>query len=144
VPEISSDPGCWRVASTAVSGSYPASASKSPAQVPAARRGAPALNGPISSSTRVKPWRSTWLSTRASWRRSAGEKIPEAPPAAAALHNPLRALPQDKIVVTHDVRFAEALAKRAVFFEKGTVAGEGAVPDVVHRFGWSAPPAARP
>jgi ABC-type polar amino acid transport system ATPase subunit len=53
-------------------------------------------------------------------------------------------LPQDKIVVTHDVRFAEALAKRAVFFEKGTVAGEGAVPDVVHRFGWSAPPAARP
>ena len=98
---------------------------------------------------------------RAPWRLSAGEKKrvaiagilamrPEIlildepttfldPPAAAALLELLRGLPQAKIVVTHDVLFAAALANRAVFFRKGTVAGEGAVQGVVRRFGWSGP-----
>lgn len=98
---------------------------------------------------------------RAPWRLSAGEKKrvaiagilamrPEIlildepttfldPPAAAALLNLLRRLPQAKIVVTHDVLFAAALADRAVFFRKGTVAGEGTVQAVVRRFGWNGP-----
>lgn len=102
---------------------------------------------------------------RAPWHLSAGEKKrvaiagilamrPEIlildepttfldPPAAAALLQLLRELPQAKIVVTHDVLFAEAVAPRAVFFDKGTVAGEGTVPDVLQRFGWSGPLAGR-
>ncbi len=65
------------------------------------------------------------------------------PPGAAALAALLRALPQAKIVVTHDVGFAQAVAQRAVFFKKGTVAGEGTVPDIVRRFGWNGPPPER-
>ncbi|HWQ57084.1 MAG TPA: ABC transporter ATP-binding protein [Bryobacteraceae bacterium] len=98
---------------------------------------------------------------RAPWHLSAGEKKrvaiagilamrPEIlildepttfldPPAAAALLQLLRELPQAKIVVTHDVLFAGAVAPRAVFFEKGAVVGEGTVPDVLQRFGWSGP-----
>ncbi len=49
------------------------------------------------------------------------------PPTRRALLELLRGLPQAKIVVTHDVPFARALADRAVFFEKGTVAGSGSV-----------------
>jgi cobalt/nickel transport system ATP-binding protein len=103
---------------------------------------------------------------RAPWRLSAGEKKrvaiagilamrPEIlvldepttfldPPAEIALADLLRTLPQAKIVVTHDVPFACAVAQRAVFFEKGTVAGEGPVPDVVRRFGWRGSAELRP
>lgn len=61
------------------------------------------------------------------------------PPGQKALIDLLRSLPQAKIVVTHDIPFAATLASRAVFFEKGTVAAEGDVSGVVHRFGWNLP-----
>ena len=59
------------------------------------------------------------------------------PPGHRALADLLQRLPQAKILVTHDVEFAAALAGRAVFFEKGTVAGEGTVKEIVGRFGWN-------
>ena len=58
------------------------------------------------------------------------------PPTRQALLELLRGLPQAKIVVTHDVAFARALAHRAVFFEKGTVAGSGSVVELARRFAW--------
>ncbi len=58
------------------------------------------------------------------------------PPTRHALLDLLRGLPQAKIVVTHDVAFARALAGRAVFFEKGTVAGSGSVVELARRFAW--------
>jgi cobalt/nickel transport system ATP-binding protein len=103
---------------------------------------------------------------RAPWRLSAGEKKrvaiagilamrPEIlvldepttfldPPAETALVDLLRDLPQAKIVATHDVPFASAVAQRAVFFDKGAVAGEGCVSDVVRRFGWTGSAELRP
>ena len=59
------------------------------------------------------------------------------PPGQHALIELLAALPQSKILITHDIDFAAALADRAVFFEKGTVAGEGTVREMVRRFGWT-------
>jgi cobalt/nickel transport system ATP-binding protein len=59
------------------------------------------------------------------------------PPGQRALAELMQSLPQAKILVTHDVEFALALAERAVFFEKGTVAGEGTVTEIVRRFAWN-------
>jgi energy-coupling factor transporter ATP-binding protein EcfA2 len=59
------------------------------------------------------------------------------PPGQRALADLLTSLPQAKILVTHDVEFAMVLADRAVFFQKGTVAGEGSVSEIVQRFGWN-------
>jgi cobalt/nickel transport system ATP-binding protein len=58
------------------------------------------------------------------------------PPGQRDLVSVLRELPQAKILVTHDVQFAQALGARAVFFERGKVAGSGSVPDIVERFNW--------
>ena len=58
------------------------------------------------------------------------------PPAQRDLVKLLRGLPQAKILVTHDVEFARALASRAMFFEKGRVAGSGSVEEIARRFGW--------
>ena len=58
------------------------------------------------------------------------------PPAQGELANLLQELPQAKILVTQDVEFARALATRAVFFEKGKVAGEGSVEELIRRFNW--------
>jgi cobalt/nickel transport system ATP-binding protein len=59
------------------------------------------------------------------------------PPARRELITLLRALPQARLLATHDVGFAQALATRAVFFERGRVVGEGSVDEVVERFNWS-------
>jgi len=59
------------------------------------------------------------------------------PPGQRDLVKLLRGLPQAKLLVTHDVEFARALATRAVFFERGRVAGEGTVNEIVQRFSWS-------
>lgn len=60
------------------------------------------------------------------------------PPGQRELVRLLRDLPQAKLLVTHDMEFAGALATRAVFFEKGKVVGEGTVDEMVKRFQWSA------
>jgi cobalt/nickel transport system ATP-binding protein len=65
------------------------------------------------------------------------------PPSERALVDLLHSLPQAKIVATHDISFAAAVAQRAVFFEGGTVAGEGPVSEIVNRFGWSGAAAPR-
>lgn len=58
------------------------------------------------------------------------------PPAERELALLLLRLPQAKLIVTHDVAFARAIATRAVFFEHGRVAGEGSVDEIVTRFDW--------
>jgi cobalt/nickel transport system ATP-binding protein len=58
------------------------------------------------------------------------------PPGQRALADLLGNLPQAKILVTHDVEFAAALAERAVFFQKGIIAGEGTVHEIVRQFDW--------
>lgn len=59
------------------------------------------------------------------------------PPAERNLAQLLRELPQAKLIVTHNVHFAAALASRAVFFEKGKLVAAGAVAEIVRRFDWS-------
>jgi len=62
------------------------------------------------------------------------------PPGQRDLLLLLRALPQAKILITHDTTFARCLATRAVFFVKGKVAGEGTVDEVIRRFQWDSQP----
>jgi cobalt/nickel transport system ATP-binding protein len=59
------------------------------------------------------------------------------PPAQRSLVQLLNTLPQTKIVATHDVGFANALGKRAVFLDKGRVIADGEVASVAQRFGWN-------
>jgi energy-coupling factor transporter ATP-binding protein EcfA2 len=58
------------------------------------------------------------------------------PPGQRILADLLLRLPQAKILVTHDIPFARTVATRAVFFERGTIVGEGTVEEVVTRFRW--------
>ncbi len=58
------------------------------------------------------------------------------PPAERDLAALLHELPQAKILITHDIAFARALASRAVFFEKGRIVAEGSVCEMVRCFGW--------
>ena len=58
------------------------------------------------------------------------------PPGWRDLVRLLRGLPQAKLLITHDLSFARALASRAVFFEQGRIAGQGTVEEVVSRFHW--------
>lgn len=58
------------------------------------------------------------------------------PPAQRSLAVLLARLPQSKLLVTHNVPFAAAICTRAVFFEKGRIAAEGAVLEIAGRFGW--------
>jgi cobalt/nickel transport system ATP-binding protein len=60
------------------------------------------------------------------------------PPGQRSLLGLLRELPQPKVVVTHDVQFAQAVATRAVFFERGRIVAEGSVQELVGRFDWLA------
>lgn len=58
------------------------------------------------------------------------------PPAARSLAHLLSTLPHAKLLVTHDVAFARALATRAVFFESGRAVASGPVDEIVTRFDW--------
>jgi cobalt/nickel transport system ATP-binding protein len=58
------------------------------------------------------------------------------PPGQRELAKLLASLPQAKLLVTHDTGFARTLATRAVFFERGRVAGEGSVDEIIRRFDW--------
>jgi energy-coupling factor transporter ATP-binding protein EcfA2 len=59
------------------------------------------------------------------------------PPGQRELVRLLRGLPQAKILVTHDVDFAAALARRAVFFERGRSVADGEVHAIIEQFHWS-------
>lgn len=59
------------------------------------------------------------------------------PPGQRELVALLRSLPQGKIIVTHDIPFAQALATRAVFFSGGKILAGGTVGEIVERFDWS-------
>jgi cobalt/nickel transport system ATP-binding protein len=59
------------------------------------------------------------------------------PPSERNLLQLLGDLPQAKLIVTHNVRLAGALATRAVFFEKGRLVASGPVDDIARRFEWS-------
>jgi cobalt/nickel transport system ATP-binding protein len=100
----------------------------------------------------------THLANRAPYHLSAGEKKraalagvlvmkPEVlvfdepttfldPPGQNDLARLLSALPQAKLIATHDVYFARRVAKRAVFFADGRIAGDGPVEAVADRFHW--------
>lgn len=58
------------------------------------------------------------------------------PPAQRNLLHLLHELPQAKLIVTHDVQFARALAQRAAFFEQGKLVADGAIEEIVERFQW--------
>ena len=58
------------------------------------------------------------------------------PPGQRALAGLLEKLSQAKILITHDIPFAQAMCKRAVFFQNGVIAGEGSVEEIVLRFDW--------
>lgn len=60
------------------------------------------------------------------------------PPAQRKLAELLGRLPQTKLISTHDAHFARAVGTRAVFFEKGKIAGEGNVEELIRRFDWEA------
>lgn len=59
------------------------------------------------------------------------------PPSRNHLIETLASLDQAKILVTHDVDLARALAARAVFFEQGRVLGDGPLTEIVERFNWA-------
>ncbi|MEO8027290.1 MAG: ABC transporter ATP-binding protein [Bryobacteraceae bacterium] len=105
-----------------------------------------------------------WASAKAPYHLSAGEKRrvalagvlamdPEIlvldepttyldPPGQRDLLRLLKDLPQAKILVTHDIPFAQALATRAVFFEKGKLAAEGSIDELLYEFDWRLDPRA--
>jgi cobalt/nickel transport system ATP-binding protein len=59
------------------------------------------------------------------------------PPAERNLLQLLKDLPQAKLIVTHNLRMAAALASRAVFFDKGKLVADGAIDEIARRFEWT-------
>jgi cobalt/nickel transport system ATP-binding protein len=58
------------------------------------------------------------------------------PPGQRDLIALLRGLPQAKLVATHDVDFAEAIAPRAVFLASGRVSDSGTPAELASRYRW--------
>jgi energy-coupling factor transporter ATP-binding protein EcfA2 len=58
------------------------------------------------------------------------------PPGQRALAQLLSALPQAKIVITHNMPFARAMCCRAAFFSHGVIAEEGPVEEMARRHEW--------
>ena len=58
------------------------------------------------------------------------------PPGQRALAQLLSALPQAKILITHDMPFARATCSRAAFFSHGAIADEGSVEQMARRYEW--------
>ncbi|MBM3726392.1 MAG: ABC transporter ATP-binding protein [Acidobacteria bacterium] len=58
------------------------------------------------------------------------------PPGQRELAALLTALPQAKLIVTHDMRFARAVCTRGVFFSGGRIVGDTTIEEIVRRFGW--------
>jgi len=59
------------------------------------------------------------------------------PPAQRNLVHLLKELPQAKLIVTHNTRFAAALANRAVFFENGRLVADGPLDEIVRQYDWT-------
>ena len=59
------------------------------------------------------------------------------PPGQRALAQLLAALPQAKILITHDMPFARAVCSRAAFFQNGRIVEEGSVELVALRHDWN-------
>ncbi len=58
------------------------------------------------------------------------------PPARRQLLALLSELRLAKILVTHDVEFARALCRRAVFFDSGRITADGPIEEVIARTNW--------
>ena len=58
------------------------------------------------------------------------------PPAQRRLVEILQGLDQARIIVTHNLNLARRLASRAVFFQKGEIAAEGTVEELIRKFDW--------
>ena len=58
------------------------------------------------------------------------------PPGQRELLELLQSLPQAKVVATHDIGFAEGIAERAVFFERGRTRDNGPIGEIVNRYRW--------
>lgn len=58
------------------------------------------------------------------------------PPGQRELAHLLLALPQAKLIATHDVWFARQVARRALFFEKGRIIADGPIDEVAAQFDW--------
>jgi cobalt/nickel transport system ATP-binding protein len=58
------------------------------------------------------------------------------PPGRRSLADLLARLPQAKILVTHDIPFAQAMCSRAAFFREGAILAQGTVEELVRRFDW--------
>jgi cobalt/nickel transport system ATP-binding protein len=58
------------------------------------------------------------------------------PTAQRSLSTVLTRLPQAKIVITHNVRFARSVCTRAAFFQDGKIVADGAVDEIASRFDW--------
>ncbi|MBV8896637.1 MAG: ABC transporter ATP-binding protein [Acidobacteriaceae bacterium] len=59
------------------------------------------------------------------------------PPGQRALLKLLNSFPQTKIIATHDVHFASAISRRAVFLERGRIVGDGPLKEISTRFAWN-------
>jgi cobalt/nickel transport system ATP-binding protein len=55
-----------------------------------------------------------------------------APRARRSLIKILNGLPQTKLIATHDLAFAEAVASRAIVLKRGRVFADGAARDILH------------
>jgi cobalt/nickel transport system ATP-binding protein len=62
------------------------------------------------------------------------------PPGQQDILKLLRQLPQAKVIVTHNTLFAQALARRAVFFQRGNIVAEGEPSAVLQQFSWNPQP----
>jgi energy-coupling factor transporter ATP-binding protein EcfA2 len=58
------------------------------------------------------------------------------PPGQRSLATLLAGLPQAKVLITHDIPLARALAEEAVFFDQGRILARGPVDEIVKRFSW--------
>jgi cobalt/nickel transport system ATP-binding protein len=82
------------------------------------------------------------LAERPPYQLSAGEKKRVEPttfldpPGQRELISLLRELPQAKLVATHDMDFAEAVAERGIFLEGGRVRDSGSLVELASRYRW--------
>ena len=59
------------------------------------------------------------------------------PPGQKLLIKLLKALPQSKIIATHDIHFAAQLSNRAIFLDRGQLLADGDLTGIVERYEWN-------